>query len=736
MEKHVTALVIDDDRSVQRMLAEMLGSEGFTVQVEKDGSWAFKTFSKRRPDVVILDLLLPSMHGFEFARRIRMLPGGHDVPLIFISGAYKASAHEEDSVRKYGIAAFIEKPLNIAKMRSALKTALGDRYPSQAGAAAERARIDAKPADEFADDRAREEVASVESSSQKSSARRTIRGSLEEKPFPELLVDLIRWRSTGALLLKRDKVKKIVYFRDGRPVSVKSNLLSECLGKLMVREKMISEAECQASLERMKATKRQQGTILIEMGCINPHNLSYALSLQISTKLFDIFSWTTGEYQFNPDAEVPSETTGLDMTPVEMVYEGVKRGYDEARIEEALGDVRTLYVHPAEDPLLRFQEVGLDDEETSLLQAMDGMKSVATLLALDILPPLAALRFIYALKCAQMISLKKTRAERPVHFDQAPAEAAPAAAEGRSGMSVPPSLPPPLPPSSMAPQKVLKGQPASGQSSPPVEQDWMSLPPLVPMTGPVQRKGESLLPELSGVFSLPSVARDNRSQREQLAATLSDMQHKDYFARLGVRPDASTEKIKRAYFALAREYHPDKHFGASSAEVHRLAAEIFDLISIAHDTLVDPEERERYEREVENQNRPAVPESGSTALAAEGRFQRGEELFRQQNFTEALKMFKEAVALCGDEGIFHAWLGWTAYQIAPGDPSTVDQARLELNRAVQLNPRYDQAHLFLGYIEKENHRPDRAQGHFEHALQVNPDCIEALRELRLLGKGR
>ena len=92
MEKHVTALIIDDDRAVQRMLAEMLGSEGFAVQVEKDGSWAFKTFSKRRPDVVILDLLLPSMHGFEFARRIRMLPGGHDVPLIFISGAYKINA--------------------------------------------------------------------------------------------------------------------------------------------------------------------------------------------------------------------------------------------------------------------------------------------------------------------------------------------------------------------------------------------------------------------------------------------------------------------------------------------------------------------------------------------------------------------------------------------------------------------------------------------------------------------
>ena len=49
-----------------------------------------------------------------------------------------------------------------------------------------------------------------------------------------------------------DRVKKIVYFRDGFPKSVKSNLLSECLGRVMVRERMISEDECEESLKRMR----------------------------------------------------------------------------------------------------------------------------------------------------------------------------------------------------------------------------------------------------------------------------------------------------------------------------------------------------------------------------------------------------------------------------------------------------------------------------------------------------
>lgn len=740
MERHVTALIVDDDRTIQRMLADTLTSEGFAVQVEKDGSWAFKTFSKRRPDVVLLDLLLPSMHGFEFARRIRQLPRGHEVPIIFISGAYKASAHEADSVRKYKISAFLEKPIHIGKLREALKGALGDRYPNLAGVAAERAEFDAKPADEFADERAREEVAAVESTSSAPAAeqprpsRRAIRGTLAQKAFPALLVDLIRWRSTGALLLKRDKVKKIVYFRDGRPVSVKSNLLSECLGKLMVREKMISEAECQESLSRMKSTGRQQGTVLIEMGCINPHNLNYALSLQLQTKLFDIFGWSTGDYQFNPDAEVPAEMGGLDMTPVEIVYEGVKRGYDEVRLAEALGDVRALYVHPAEDPLLRFQEVGLDEEETALLRAMDGMKSVATLIALDLLPPGATLKFIYALSCAQMVALKEARSAQPIPFDGAEDDRRDSDGASRA-------VPPPLPPPSQAPAKVADASlpplpsPALPSSAPGPEMSWNPAP-LVPSTGPVLRRGASLMPELSGVFNLATVADDARSQRERLAATLASMQHKDYFERLGVRPDASTAKIKKAYFALAREYHPDKHFGASSAEVHRLAAEIFDLISIAHDTLVDEAARHGYELELERQAKPLAAGAGSKALAAEGKFQRGEELFRQKNYAEACKLFQQAIELCGDEGIFYAWLGWSTYHLAQGDAASVERARLQLSRAIQLNPRYDQAHLFLGYIEKENSRPDRAQSHFEHALQANPDCTEALRELRLLGRGR
>ncbi|MBI5543648.1 MAG: response regulator, partial [Deltaproteobacteria bacterium] len=288
MDRNPTVLIVDDDRAIQRLLADALAKEGFSVLVEKDGEWALKTFEKKKVDVVLLDLLLPALPGFEVARRMRTTPKGRRTPIVFVSGAYKSKAHKKDAQEKYGVVDFLDKPINLQKLRAALKEALGERYPRSEDDEKRRAAIDLKSAESFADEGARAEVAAVEQAA-KSSAIQSIKGDFSEKPFPELLAELYRWRATGALLLRRDKVKKIVYFREGRPFSIKSNLLSECLGKLMVKEKMISEQECEESIRRMKQSGRQQGTVLIEMSCISPHNLSYALTLQLQTKLYDIF---------------------------------------------------------------------------------------------------------------------------------------------------------------------------------------------------------------------------------------------------------------------------------------------------------------------------------------------------------------------------------------------------------------------------------------------------------------
>src|SRR5262249_10969654 len=155
-------------------------------------------------------------------------------------------------------------------------------------------------------------------------------------PFATVLGRLYRTRATGALMLRKASVKKIVYLSEGIPVFVKSNLLAECLGQIMVQERLISQDECDLSLQRKRQERRPQGDILVHMGSISARNLNFALELQMQTKLFDVFSWLEGRYQFNDRSDLHASAVSMPMTPVQLIYEGAARAMSNERIAREL----------------------------------------------------------------------------------------------------------------------------------------------------------------------------------------------------------------------------------------------------------------------------------------------------------------------------------------------------------------------------------------------------------------
>jgi DNA-binding response OmpR family regulator/curved DNA-binding protein CbpA len=746
--KTVNVLIVDDDRSTQRVLADALTKQGFVVTVERDGEWAVKTFEKKSFDAVLLDLLLPAVNGYEVARQMKAMPRGKRTPIIMMSGVYKNAVHQREAVEKHGAFAFLAKPLDLKTVVSTLKDALGDRFPRKKKATPPPPPVeeDEVTGEFMADLAQREEVEVVEQAArQVASPGLSLRGDFATRSFAEVLAEVHRWRASGALLLRREKVKKIVYFTNGTPELVKSNLLVECLGRILVREKMISEAECAESLKRMKGTGRQQGTVLIDMGCISPHNLNYALHVQLQEKLFDIFRWESGEYQFNPRVELPAEPVSLGLTCAQLILEGVKRGYDDRRLGGVLEGTGDKYVHPSEEPLLALQDAGLGDEEKELLVLADGHKTVTTLRALGLLPAVDTDRLLFAMKCAQMIDFRDQAAKGKPRAPIAKlVETAKPPPIPPPLPSMPPPLPPPLPPRASA--KPLLDLPwenaplAQPMAAPPA-------PPPPPASPPARKKSKkpdaeagiakpmgSLLPELSAVVHLPSLSTEDSQVRERLANQVAAMRKLDYFEVLGVKQAATREDIKRAYFALAKEYHPDKQVQSKSAEVRALAQELYDLVSTAHDTLTDPAEKARYLKELaQGSPKRDMGDDVGKILAAEGKFQRGEERMRDRDYAGAYKLFSEAIAAYPGEGEFHAWLGWSLFQV---DATRAEESLRAIDEAIALNPRLDKAYLFLGYIQKATGRPDKAEKQFEKAIQCNPDCTEALRELRLLGRGR
>src|SRR5918993_186992 len=102
-------LVVDDDQVIQQLLKVNLELEGYAVEVASDGEEALVLFDRFQPDLVLLDIMMPKLDGWEVARRLAGTTGG-PVPIVLLS----ARAQESD-VQKgndLGVAAYVTKPFD------------------------------------------------------------------------------------------------------------------------------------------------------------------------------------------------------------------------------------------------------------------------------------------------------------------------------------------------------------------------------------------------------------------------------------------------------------------------------------------------------------------------------------------------------------------------------------------------------------------------------------------------
>ncbi len=86
--KHTT-LIVDDDEAGRRLLERILRSAGYIVITANNGKEALETFNRAAPDLIITDLNMPVMNGFELATEIRRDANSTHIPIIYISAMYK-----------------------------------------------------------------------------------------------------------------------------------------------------------------------------------------------------------------------------------------------------------------------------------------------------------------------------------------------------------------------------------------------------------------------------------------------------------------------------------------------------------------------------------------------------------------------------------------------------------------------------------------------------------------------
>src|SRR5262249_19348166 len=104
-------LLVDDDRTLLGFLAEFLQGEEYTVLTGASGAEALRVVYRERPDLVVLDVMMPGMDGWELVARLRELA---DFPIILLS----AKSSEADKLRGFrmGVDDYVTKPFSFAEL--------------------------------------------------------------------------------------------------------------------------------------------------------------------------------------------------------------------------------------------------------------------------------------------------------------------------------------------------------------------------------------------------------------------------------------------------------------------------------------------------------------------------------------------------------------------------------------------------------------------------------------------
>lgn len=118
----ITLLIIEDDETMRSALKRIFEIDGFVVKLAADGTELAAALDDTSPDLILLDVGLPWLNGFELAQMLKEHKDLKKIPLVFVSG----KTSEEDIKKAFEIGAddYIKKPFDVEKLKKTVHTLL------------------------------------------------------------------------------------------------------------------------------------------------------------------------------------------------------------------------------------------------------------------------------------------------------------------------------------------------------------------------------------------------------------------------------------------------------------------------------------------------------------------------------------------------------------------------------------------------------------------------------------
>jgi len=222
---------------------------------------------------------------------------------------------------------------------------------------------------------------------------------------------------------------------------------------------------------------------------------------------------------------------------------------------------------------------------------------------------------------------------------------------------------------------------------------------------------------------------DVQEQLEEVLEFKEKISSFNYYQILGVPKNASEEEIKKAYFQLARKFHPDRFDRSVPPTFRGQIEDIFDRITKAYRTLTSKEQRKEYDIK----GAPSREEGGrDLTKKADIKFRQAKTLYSQGRYEDALILLEDVLQLKRNKADHYLLMAMTESKI----PSFRKKAEEHFLKAAELEPWNPEGHVGLGVLYKQEGLLTKAAKQFQKALEIDSDHEVARRELEAMGKGK
>ncbi|MCM2264833.1 MAG: response regulator [Desulfuromonadales bacterium] len=329
-------LIAEDHQPLAESLLQLLKNRGYQAEHAADGIAALRTIAAAPPDLLLLDLKLPGLHGVELLKKLRQSPRTAQLPVIIVSGVYKGDQYHQAGAA-LGVRHYLEKPFKAGDLLSAISQCL-PAAPAIVQAATQAATTQPAP---------------------------------PSRPFYQHLQEAFHKRFSGQLLLNWPDARRMLSFINGAPAALRPGFQHRDFGDYLRAHGAIS-AEEYAYFANHGAFRHE---VLIQMGCLSYGDLLDAKFAYLNQELEQAFGAPPAQANWQA-MPVPELMQLVTLNVPQLFYRGFRR-FPGRGADQLLATCLGKYPTPANAFYQHINFLTLDDEARLFLKQLDGRHTLA-----------------------------------------------------------------------------------------------------------------------------------------------------------------------------------------------------------------------------------------------------------------------------------------------------------------------------------------------------------------------